>query len=155
MDGSYNYQDLTSQTKVDSGRVVYDNTILHALFASEECAPFLLWARELDRLCGKFNSHEAIFTVFIPTNLSNPKDVELYDREKFVEAHVFTTLLPFPLLQSSRGLVLKGNLANRSVLSSFCDGVVTLNPDSSHPSTVLKQMNVGKSILYLIDQPLI
>lgn len=150
MDGSYNYQNLETQTKVDSGRVVYDNTVLHALFTTKECEPFLLWVRELDRLCGKLNSPEASFTIFVPATIPNPTDIDLYDRQQLVERHVFTTLLPLPLLQSSRSLTLKGNLANFSVTSSACNDVVRLNTSS----TILKQLNVGKSILYLIDQPL-
>lgn len=155
MDGSYNYQNLRTKTTIDPGRVVYDNTILHALFNTPECASFMLWVRELDRLCGKLNSPEAVFTIFIPQKLPSPEHVDLYQRQQFIDRHMFNTILPFPLLQSSRGLRLKGNLANLNILSSVdSDGTVTLVTPSCATSTILKQLNVGKSVLYLIDQPL-
>lgn len=157
MDGSYNYQNLLTKTTIDPGRIVHDNTILHALFTTKECAPFLLWVRELDRLCGKFNSPNAVFTLFIPTNIAPPDDVDLYNRQQVVERHLFTVLFPFSLLQSSPGIVLKENCANQTIRASSCNGAVTLtnlHGPNGNTTTVLKKLNVGKSILYLIDSPL-
>jgi hypothetical protein len=152
MDGSYNYQDLATKTRVSTGRIVFENTILYALFTSDVCEDFLKIVRTLDRLSGKFNSTNATFTVFVPLRIPPcmTQSTDTFLNEQFVNQHVFTSILPLDLLNSSPGLYLKQNLANQNVFVSSCDGVVMLNGKAR----LLEQRKVGTSILYLIDQPL-
>ena len=148
-DGSYSYDHLRTKTTVSSARVVFDNTVLHALFTSPECSAFLNVVKGLNRISALLNSPNAEFTVFVPQN-NVPSFTSLWDMEQFVSRHIFTNILPLPLLTSSPYLTLRGALDRSSVVASTVGDQTMLN----NTSRLLKHLQVGKSVLYLIECPL-
>lgn len=150
-DGSYDYKhmynikDLRGPLPIP---VVHDNTLLSYLMSSPEFEPFLALVEKAG-LSGKFNSIQADFTVFVPTQ-GVPTNVSSYEAKQIVLSHLLERTLSFGFLRSSRMMYLDTRIPSSRILVENFGPMPLLNRQSQ----VIGKKQVGHAIVFIIDRAL-